>query len=202
MIRKVLESAIANAENNHGADIDELKVKTIMVDEGPVLKRFTPAPRAAAPASSSAPATSPWSWATGRSRSMGQKVNPIGIRLGITKDWNSKWYAGKKDFAGYLHADLRSARSCARSWPRLGSAHPDRAPGQHRARHDPHRASGRRDRQEGRGHREAAQGSLATLMGVRRTSTSPRSASPSSTPSWWPNRSRSSSSVASCSAAR
>ena len=40
MIRKVVESAIANAENNHGADIDELKVSTIMVDEGPVLKRF------------------------------------------------------------------------------------------------------------------------------------------------------------------
>jgi large subunit ribosomal protein L22 len=40
MIRKVVESAIANAENNQGADIDLLKVKTIMVDEGPVLKRF------------------------------------------------------------------------------------------------------------------------------------------------------------------
>jgi large subunit ribosomal protein L22 len=40
MIRKVAESAIANAENNQGADIDALKVKTIMVDEGPTLKRF------------------------------------------------------------------------------------------------------------------------------------------------------------------
>ena len=40
MIRKVVESAIANAENNQGADIDALKVKTIMVDEGPSLKRF------------------------------------------------------------------------------------------------------------------------------------------------------------------
>ena len=40
MIRKVVESAIANAENNQGADIDLLKVKTIMVDEGPTLKRF------------------------------------------------------------------------------------------------------------------------------------------------------------------
>src|SRR3546814_16574610 len=40
MIRKVVESAIANAENNQGADVDELKVKTIMVDEGPTLKRF------------------------------------------------------------------------------------------------------------------------------------------------------------------
>ena len=40
-IKKVLESAIANAEHNEGADIDELKVKTIFVDQGPVLKRFT-----------------------------------------------------------------------------------------------------------------------------------------------------------------
>lgn len=40
LIGKVLYSAISNAENNLGADIDELKVSTIMVDEGPVLKRF------------------------------------------------------------------------------------------------------------------------------------------------------------------
>ncbi|HMV64870.1 MAG TPA: 50S ribosomal protein L22 [Rhodocyclaceae bacterium] len=40
-IKKVLESAIANAEHNEGADIDELKVKTIYVDQGPTLKRFT-----------------------------------------------------------------------------------------------------------------------------------------------------------------
>ena len=40
LIKKVVESAIANAENNQGADVDELKVKTIMVDEGPTLKRF------------------------------------------------------------------------------------------------------------------------------------------------------------------
>ncbi len=38
---------------------------------------------------------------------MGHKVNPIGIRLGIAKDWNSKWYAGKKHFAEYLSADLK-----------------------------------------------------------------------------------------------
>jgi large subunit ribosomal protein L22 len=40
IVKKVLESAIANAEHNHGADIDELKVAAIMVDEAPVLKRF------------------------------------------------------------------------------------------------------------------------------------------------------------------
>jgi large subunit ribosomal protein L22 len=40
LIRKVLESAIANAEHNEGADVDELKVQTIMVDVGPQIKRF------------------------------------------------------------------------------------------------------------------------------------------------------------------
>jgi len=41
IIKKALESAIANAEHNDGADIDELKVKTIYVEKGAVLKRFT-----------------------------------------------------------------------------------------------------------------------------------------------------------------
>ncbi len=40
IIKKVLESAIANAEHNDGADIDELIVSTIHVDEGPLFKRF------------------------------------------------------------------------------------------------------------------------------------------------------------------
>ncbi len=40
LLRKVLESAIANAEHNEGADIDELKVSRVFVDEGPTLKRF------------------------------------------------------------------------------------------------------------------------------------------------------------------
>ncbi len=42
LVRKVLESAIANAEHNEGLDIDELKVSTIHVDEGPVMKRIKP----------------------------------------------------------------------------------------------------------------------------------------------------------------
>lgn len=40
LIRKVLESAIANAEHNEGADVDELRVSTICIDEGPTLKRI------------------------------------------------------------------------------------------------------------------------------------------------------------------
>lgn len=38
---------------------------------------------------------------------MGQKVHPIGIRLGIVRDWSSKWYASSKDFANTLCADLK-----------------------------------------------------------------------------------------------
>ena len=38
---------------------------------------------------------------------MGQKVNPYGFRLGINKDWKSRWYVGPKDYAKTLHEDLR-----------------------------------------------------------------------------------------------
>jgi small subunit ribosomal protein S3 len=38
---------------------------------------------------------------------MGQKVNPLGIRLGITRDWVSKWYASKKQFATQIHTDFQ-----------------------------------------------------------------------------------------------
>ncbi|MEH6469681.1 MAG: 50S ribosomal protein L22 [Halopseudomonas sp.] len=42
IIKKVLESAIANAEHNEGADVDELKVSTVFVDEGMTMKRIKP----------------------------------------------------------------------------------------------------------------------------------------------------------------
>ena len=38
---------------------------------------------------------------------MGQKVHPTGIRLGISKDWNAKWYAGNNEYAGLLNSDLK-----------------------------------------------------------------------------------------------
>lgn len=41
-LRKLIESAVANAENNHGLDIDTLRIREIRVDEGPTLKRFSP----------------------------------------------------------------------------------------------------------------------------------------------------------------
>ena len=42
LIKKVVESAIANAEHNEGADIDDLNVAKIFVDEGPIMKRIMP----------------------------------------------------------------------------------------------------------------------------------------------------------------
>src|SRR2546430_15994343 len=38
---------------------------------------------------------------------MGQKVNPLGIRLGITRDWTSRWYAGKRQFPVHVNTDFR-----------------------------------------------------------------------------------------------
>ena len=38
---------------------------------------------------------------------MGQKVSPVGLRIGINKDWESKWYAPNKDFAKYLNTDIK-----------------------------------------------------------------------------------------------
>ena len=38
---------------------------------------------------------------------MGQKVNPVGLRLGIIRDWDSRWYADKNDVAELLHEDLK-----------------------------------------------------------------------------------------------
>ena len=38
---------------------------------------------------------------------MGQKVNPHGLRVGVIKDWSSRWYADKKDFAKFLEEDFK-----------------------------------------------------------------------------------------------
>ncbi len=38
---------------------------------------------------------------------MGQKVNPIGLRLGINRTWDSRWYAGKNEYGKLLHEDMQ-----------------------------------------------------------------------------------------------
>jgi len=38
---------------------------------------------------------------------MGQKVNPVGLRIGVIRDWESKWFANKKDYQDLLHEDIK-----------------------------------------------------------------------------------------------
>ncbi len=53
---------------------------------------------------------------------MGQKVDPIGLRLGINKDWEAKWYAGKKDFSKILERDLLIRNYIAKNLKNAGIA--------------------------------------------------------------------------------
>ena len=57
---------------------------------------------------------------------MGQKVNPHGLRVGVIKDWDSRWYADDKDFADFLVEDYKireylKKSSSAQEYPRLRS---------------------------------------------------------------------------------
>jgi hypothetical protein len=87
---------------------------------------------------------------------MGQKVHPTGIRLGIVKDWASKWYADSKAFPGYISADhsirVHIKKKLKPYWHRTSCQQ-----GQY---HDSYGTAGHRNWQEGRGHREAARRSI------------------------------------------
>ena len=51
---------------------------------------------------------------------MGQKVNPISLRLGINRTWDSRWFA-EDDYADLLLADLEMRKYLERNWPPLAS---------------------------------------------------------------------------------
>ena len=53
---------------------------------------------------------------------MGQKVNPIGMRLGVNRTWESRWYARKGDYAGLLHEDLKIRDTLMRDLSQAGVA--------------------------------------------------------------------------------
>lgn len=53
---------------------------------------------------------------------MGQKVNPNGLRLGINKDWEAKWYSNKKDFAKYLDKDIKIREYLDKNFKNAGIA--------------------------------------------------------------------------------
>ena len=90
---------------------------------------------------------------------MGQKVNPIGLRLGINRTWDSRWFADGDDYApaaARRHQGAQGAEEAPGPGRRL--AHHHRAPAQAVPRDHLCRAPRRDHRQEGRGHRQAAQG--------------------------------------------
>ena len=53
---------------------------------------------------------------------MGQKVSPIGLRIGINKDWESKWYAGNKEFSKYLSNDVKIRKYLMKKFKTAGVA--------------------------------------------------------------------------------
>ncbi|GHU57170.1 hypothetical protein FACS189442_6120 [Spirochaetia bacterium] len=55
---------------------------------------------------------------------MGQKVNPIGLRLGINKTWASRWYVDPREYADTLHEDLK-LRSYIMAMPETKGAEPN-----------------------------------------------------------------------------
>jgi len=51
---------------------------------------------------------------------LGQKVHPVGYRLGIVRDWESRWYSGRKDYAEKLHEDLKLREWILKRWSHAG----------------------------------------------------------------------------------
>ena len=106
VVEKVLNSAIANAENNFGLEKANLVVSETFANEGPTMKRFRP--RAKGSASPINKRTTHVTVVVSEKQGgkiVGQKVHPIGMRVGIIRDWDAKWYA-EKEYADYLHEDL------------------------------------------------------------------------------------------------
>ena len=85
---------------------------------------------------------------------MGQKINPIGLRLGINRTWDSRWYSNKGEYGKLLHEDMK-IRSTLIERPQAGGDLQDRhrASAQEVPRQHLLGAPGRGDRQEGRRHR-------------------------------------------------
>lgn len=110
-VKKCLQSAIANAENNHDLDIDDLVVAQAHVGKGLVIKRFHPRPRPRRQDPEAVLAPDADRRPSGRGERvkrrgpMGQKVNPVGLRLGINRTW---------DLAG-TRARPNTASSCTRT---------------------------------------------------------------------------------------
>ena len=125
-VKKTLESAIANAENNHDLDVDDLIVAQAWVGKDMVLKRFSPRARGRAgriekpfsPTSRSSCGKSPPATPRPPEREtfkMGQKINPIGLRLGVNRTWDSRWFSSKGEYGKLLHEDMKIRDSLTKS---------------------------------------------------------------------------------------
>ena len=117
-VKKVLQSAIANAENNHQLDVDRLVVAEASVGKSLVMKRFHARGRGRARG-----IVKPFSNLTivvreraeAEDNVMGQKVNPIGLRLGINRTWDFALVRRRRDYAKLLHEDLKHPQVSARA---------------------------------------------------------------------------------------
>jgi large subunit ribosomal protein L22 len=110
IIKKVLESAIANAEHNDGADIDELKVTSIHVEQGADAEALHARAKGRGNASRSRPATSSSPSATAvaaRKGDMGQKIHPIGFRLAVNRNWSSQVVRQQQELPGDAREDIK-----------------------------------------------------------------------------------------------
>ena len=98
IVAKVIKSAAANAINNFNMEEDRLYVAEIYANDGLRMKRFLP--RAKGSASGLVKRTS-------HITVVGQKVSPVGMRVGINRDWHSRWFANDKDFSRFLLEDVK-----------------------------------------------------------------------------------------------
>ena len=164
-LRKVVESAAANAENNFDLDPEEMKITEISIDEGPTMRRYR-APRKG-PGDPHRQANLPHQRGphthSGRRLGrpallMGQKINPEGFRVGYIHDWKSNWFDERELLRcpDRGRQDPRSHRDEAGARRPLRHRDPQAARRGHR-RH-PHRPPRHRDRQVRFRGRRAAQG--------------------------------------------
>ena len=168
-VLKCLQSAIDNAENNHGLDIDSLVVAEAHVGKNLVMKRMHARARGRG-----VRIEKPFSQTHHRAarhiagranrggRLMGQKVNPIGLRLGVNRTLTAAGTPTRAEFGRLLHEDIKIRKFLRDKLKQAGiSQDHHRASAEEVPRHRSHRQPGRGDRQEGRGHRKAPQGTRA-----------------------------------------
>ncbi len=116
-VRKVLASAVANAENNHNLDVDALVVAEASVGKSISMKRFATRARGR-----SSRIVKPFSQVRIVVREqeeayMGQKSSPIGLRLQINRTWDSRWFAEGQDYGRLLLEDLKIRRTIVEKLP-------------------------------------------------------------------------------------